>query len=520
MPDAVVIGAGPNGLVAANHLADRGWSVTVLEATDGPGGGVRSGEFVEPGFVNDWCSSFYPLVPGSPAIRPLELERFGLRWKRAPLVLAHPGLDGSCAVLSEDVADTARRFEAAHPGDGDAWLALHDRWRRVAAPFIDLLLKPFPPVKPAARLGLRLRSELVDFLRFSLLPVRRVGSENFAGDLPRRLLAGAALHGDLAPDSSISGFYGWFLCMLGHDYGFPVPEGGASELTNALVRRLEAGGGEVVCNSPVARVLVRKGQAVGVRLADGQEVPAARAVLADVNAPLLYNRLVSEGDLPSSFLQKLQHFHWDHATLKIDWTLDGPIPWTSPEAREAGTVHVTEGVDALTMADAQMVCGQIPAAPFLVMGQQSMTDGTRQPAGKETAWAYTHLPRQVTGDSAGEIDQLDDAGVQRLADRMQEQVEQLAPGFGSLIRHRHVMSPSDLEAHNPNLSGGAIAGGTMQLHQQLVFRPVPGLGRPETPIKRLYLASSSAHPGGGVHGSCGANAAAAAVLHHRLRFGR
>ena len=515
-----MIGAGPNGLVAANQLPDLGWSVVVLEAIDSPGGAVQSAQFIEPGFTNDWCSAFYPLVPASPAFIPLELERYGLRWKRSPLVLAHPMLEGSCAVLSQDVHDTARRFEAGHAGDGARWLALHDQWRRIAQPFTDVLLRPFPPVAATARLALRLRRDLLEFLRFTMLPVRRLGEEQFEGDLPRRLLAGAALHGDLAPDSTLSGFYGWFLCMLGQDHGFPVPEGGASGLTEALVRRLEARQGQVICQAPVAKVLIRNRRAVGVRLLDGQEVAARWAVLADVNAPLLYGHLVASGDLPSSLLVKAKRFHWDHSTMKIDWTLDGPIPWAVAEAREAGTVHVAEGVDALSMAEAQIVCGQIPSAPFLVMGQQSMTDPSRQPPGKETAWAYTHLPRHIRGDAAGEITALDADGTRRLTDRIEAQIEQQAPGFRSLIRHRHVMTPGDLEEHNPNVFGGAITGGTMQLHQQLVFRPVPGLGRPETPIKGLYLASSSAHPGGGVHGACGANAAAAALLHHRLSGGR
>jgi phytoene dehydrogenase-like protein len=520
MPDAVVIGAGPNGLVAANRLADRGWTVVVLEATATPGGAVQSGSFIEPGYVNDWCSSFYPLAAASPAFGPMELERHGLRWQRSPLVLAHPVLDGSCAVLAPEVHDTAARFEAAHPGDGEAWLAMHDRWRHIAKPFTDVLLQPFPPVGAAARLVMKLRHDVVEFLRFSLLPVRRLGEESFGGDLPRRLLAGAALHGDLEPDTTLSGFYGWFLCMLAQDFGFPVPEGGASGLTNALIRRLESKGGRVECDSAVTQVIVRQRRAVGVRLHDGTEVAATRAVLADVNAPLLYGRLISAGDLPASWAGKLARFHWDHSTIKVDWTLDGPIPWTAPDARRAGTVHVTEGVDALTVAGAQIICGQIPAEPFLVIGQQSMTDPSRQPAGKETAWAYTHVPRQIRGDVAGEITSLDGDGGQRMADRMEEQMELRAPGFRGLIRHRHVQRPSDLEHHNPNLVGGAISGGTMQLHQQLVFRPMAGLGRPETPIKRLYLASSSAHPGGGVHGSCGANAAAAALLHHRLNGGR
>jgi phytoene dehydrogenase-like protein len=200
--------------------------------------------------------------------------------------------------------------------------------------------------------------------------------------------------------------------------------------------------------------------------------------------------------------------------FKVDWNLNGPIPWASDAARRAGTVHVIDSVNALTMSRAQIACGLIPEDPFLLVGQQSPADPSRQPAGCETVWAYTHLPRELVGDAAEKIEApLDRDGAEQLADRMETGIEALAPGFSSLVRGRYVATPGDLEAHDPNLVGGAIAGGTSQLHQQLVFRPVPGLGRPETPVRRLYLASASAHPGGGVHGGPGAAAARAALRH-------
>jgi phytoene dehydrogenase-like protein len=214
----------------------------------------------------------------------------------------------------------------------------------------------------------------------------------------------------------------------------------------------------------------------------------------------------------------LRRFEWDHAVCKVDWNLDAPIPWAAEAARRAGTVHIIESLDALSETRSQIARGLVPARPFVVLGQQSMTDPTRMPAGAETAWAYIHLPRTIRGDAAGEIALPFDAdAVERLADRVQQRVEDLAPGFTSTIRHRHVLAPADLQAQDANLVGGAIGGGTSQLFQQLVFRPTPGWGRAETPIRNLYLASSSAHPGGGVHGACGSNAARAAVWHDRMR---
>ncbi len=519
MPDALVIGSGPNGLTAANLLADRGWSVAVFEAADTPGGAVRSAELVEPGFVNDVCSAFYPLSAGSEGITDLHLEDHGLRWRHAPAVLAHPTLDGSCPVLYRDLDATAASLDSTHPGDGDAWRALYERWAVRERAILDAIMSPFPPVRGALRLGASMPpSELVRFARFMLLPVRRLGEEEFGGEAARRLLTGAALHADLAPESNLSGFYGWMFACLGQSFGFPVPEGGAGSLSGALVHRLESKGGTVTCGAPVTEVVVRGGRAEGVVLGDGTEVHADRAVLADVNAPMLYGQLVAAGHLPASLLADLDRFQWDDATFKVDWTLDGPIPWTAEEARGAGTVHVAEGVDALTVVASELARSLVPAAPFLLVGQMGVADPTRQPAGTETAWAYTHVPRRPKGDAGGEVaGRWDDDDVARFVDRIEVQMEALAPGFRDLIRGRHVLTPQGFEAENPNLSMGAVNGGTAQLHQQLVFRPVPGLGRAETPVAGLYLASNSAHPGGGVHGACGAAAARAALAGHRRR---
>jgi len=517
VPDAVVIGSGPNGLVAANVLADEGWDVVVLEAAPVPGGAVKSAELVEPGYVHDVCSAFYPLAARARALLDLELERYGLRWLHAPEVLAHPVSDGSCPVLSRDLDTTAASLDADHPGDGDAWRQLYQRWVDLEPYLLDTFLSPFPPLRGGARLAATLGpAELVRFARFCLLPVRRLGQEEFGGESARRLLAGAALHADMAPEGALSGFLGWLLCSLGQGVGFPVPEGGASSVTDAMVARLVSRRGLVVCDAPVSSIEVRGGVALGVTLADGTPVPARRAVVADVNAPILYRHLVGAEHLPARFAEDLARFQWDEATFKVDWALDGPIPWTAPPARRAGTVHVTEGVDALTVTTGELVRGLLPADPFLLVGQQSMTDPTRQPEGKETAWAYTHVPREVRGDVRGELtgDWEGDDG-DRYADRIEEQIEALAPGFRSLIRGRHLLTPVGFEAENPNLSLGAINGGTAQLHQQLVFRPTPGTGRPTTPIRRLFLGSSSAHPGGGLHGAPGRIAARAAIAADR-----
>ena len=503
MSDAIVVGAGHNGLVAANLLADAGWDVLVLEAQPEPGGAVRSGELTLPGFSHDMFSAFYPLAAASPVLAGLGLGDYGLRWRRSPQVLANPTPDGRCAVLSTDLAATAASLDTYAAGDGDAWRHLYGLWERVGASFVRALMKPFPPVRPAIGVAAKLGrpSALLRFARHAVLPVRRMAEETFAGAGGGLLLAGNALHTDLPPEAAMSGLYGWLLCCLGQEHGFPVPEGGAGQFIAALVRRLEARGGRVECNQRVARVEVRDGRAVGVVTEGGTRHAAGRAVLADVVAPSLFLDLVGAEHLPARFVDDMGRFQFDHGTVKVDWALRGPIPWASEEAAGAGTVHLADSMDHLTMYAAELACGRIPTDPFLIVGQMAVADPTRSP----TAWAYTHVPASAWDE--GEAD--------RFVDVIEARMERHAPGFRDCVLGRHVFTPKSMPEANESLVSGAVNGGTAQLHQQLVFRPSPGLGRPETPVAGLFLASSSAHPGGGVHGAPGANAARAALLRAR-----
>ncbi|MFM9588004.1 phytoene desaturase family protein [Streptomyces scabiei] len=519
MPDAVVIGAGPNGLVAANLLADAGWSVEVLEEQPAPGGAVRHDRGVDPDFASDLFSSFYPLAAASSVLARLGLEKYGLRWSHAPDVLAHPLGDGRCAVLSRDIDATAASLDAFHPGDGDAWRRLHRTWEDLGPDIVDALFTPFPPVRATARLAVRLKAAGgLRMARTLVAPVRRMGDEEFRGEGGKLLLAGNALHADLAPEAAGSGGYGWLLCMLGQTYGFPVPAGGSGALTEALVGRLRARGGTVRCGRRVTRVLVRGGRAAGVLTSDGEKVAARRAVLADVSAPSLYGELVDAEHLPPQLTADLKRFQWDFATFKVDWACDGPVPWRAEAAARAGTVHLADGVDELTRCAAQIAMGQVPDRPFALFGQMTTADPSRSPRGTEAAWAYTHVPHVIKSDAGDEglTGRWNRTEQEVMADRVERQVERFAPGFRSRIRTRRVLAPPTLQALDRNLHGGAINGGTAALHQQLFFRPAPGTGRPETPVDGLYLASASAHPGGGVHGAPGANAARAALRRHRL----
>ncbi|GAB1692886.1 phytoene desaturase family protein [Krasilnikovia sp. M28-CT-15] len=507
--DAIVIGAGHNGLVAANMLADSGWSVLVLEAQDTPGGAVRTANVLGDLYHTDLFSAFYPLGAASPVLRALDLHEHGLAWSHAPAVLAHVLPDGRCVVMSRDIDATAASVDVFAAGDGDAWRDLVSRWDRLGDAVLHALFRPFPPVRAGLDLLRRLGpADAARFARFGVLSARRLGEEQFRGAGARLLLAGNALHSDLSIDEPGSAIFGWLMTMVGQRHGFPVPRGGAGILTDALVRRLRSRGGQLRCGTPVERIVVYGNRARGVCTATGERIRARHAVLADVDAPTLYLRLVGAEYLPARLLADLRRFAWDPATLKLNWALSGPVPWKATEASGAGTVHLGTDLDGMTDYSTALATGRRPEKPFILLGQMSTADATRSPAGTEVVWAYTHLPRSLRADA-----HVIDAQI----DAVEAAIEQQAPGFRDLVVNRVVETPHGLQDADGNLVGGAISGGTSKIYQELVFRPVTGLGRAETPVRGLYLSSAAAHPGGGVHGGPGGNAARAALLHAGLR---
>ena len=522
--DAIVIGAGPNGLVAANLLADRGWKVLVLEEQPEPGGAVKTAELTHPGFKHDVFSAFYPLAAASPVMRSLELEQWGLRWCRAPVAVGHPTRAGAALMYSGDIERTAAGLGDAVSGDDDAWRDLFALWTRGGEHIVRALFdSPFPPVREPVKLVAALRQDFLRFSRLALTSVRRLSEERFHGDGPGLLLAGNAMHADLTTEMPLGAFLGFLLCGLAQTVGYPTPEGGAGSLTEALVRRLTARGGEISCGRRVDEIEVRAGRAVGIGTADGDSHPAGRAVIADVSAVALYGDLISSEHLPARIGRDMARFRYDNATVKVDWALDKTCPWTFAELGQAGTVHTGDDIDHIGRATGALARGTVPARPPLVIGQMDAADPTRSPEGAATMWAYAHVPQRIADDEGGTIaGKWDEAEKDAFAERIEQEIERHAPGFRDAITARHVMGPHDLERADRNLVGGAVNGGTAQLRQQLFLRPIPGSGRPETPIRGLYLASASAHPGGGVHGACGANAARAALLRdqaHKLWSG-
>jgi phytoene dehydrogenase-like protein len=454
--------------------------------------------------VYDLYSAFYPLAKASPVVRGLELERYGLEWLDAPAVLAHlPGPDADrAAVLHHDPARTAAGLDADHPGDGAAWLRLVAQWELIRDPLLDALFSPFPPVRAALRLLARLGTEQALWLaRLLALPVHRLGEELFGGTHGRLLLTGNAMHADVPSVAPVSGAFGWLLAMLGQDVGFPVPKGGAGRLTAAMAARAGAAGADVRTGARAERVVVRAGRALGVLAADGTSVRARRAVLATCPVTTLFSELLPPEVASAHTRASLARFEWDLPTVKVNWALDRPVPWRAAEAAGAGTVHLGAGLDDLADWSTALATGRPSRSAFALVGQMAVADPSRAPAGGESLWAYSHLPRGRPSTQAA----------MELADRLEDELEAHAPGLRDHVVHRFVQSPGDLETADGSLVGGALNGGTAQLHQQLIFRPVPGTGRPETTVERLYLAGAGAHPGGGVHGAAGWLAARAAL---------
>ncbi len=499
--DALVVGSGPNGLAAAITMARSGWRVLVLEAADRPGGAVATEELTLPGFRHDTFSAVYPAGAASPVFARMPLDRHGLHWVHPAACYAHPLPDGSAPALYRDLDRTADSLDRVHPGDGE-------RWRSFAAPFVrqfgalcQTTLSGFPPVRGALRLaaGLGPRATL-DFARLLLMPAQALGEELFEGDGTRAWLYGSAMHSDVPPASGGSAIAAVQMNLLGHGVGWPSPEGGAGRLTDALVSYLQELGGAVRTSATATRVAVERGRVVGVELEGGERLTAS-VVLADV-MPVALASLAGDA-LLASYKRALLRYRYGPATLKIDWALDGQIPWEAAEAREAGTVHV--GGSAPEMLQASRASGGLPERPFLLVGQQSVADPSRAPAGKHTAWAYTHGPQWVDWEHER------DAHVAR----MEAQVERFAPGFGERILARHVLGPAELQRRNANLIGGDVGGGSYSL-DQVIFRPLPSLAPYRTPVRGLYLGSAATFPGGAVHGVPGHAAARLALAEARL----
>jgi phytoene dehydrogenase-like protein len=494
--DALVIGAGPNGLVAGAALARAGCSVAVLEARAEPGGAVRSAELTLPGYVHDVGAAFFPFGRVSPAFRELDLEGAGLRWCRAAIDSAHPAPDGTCASIAGDHDEL--RFGGLEE-DAREWQAIAEWHAATRDRLLDLLLSELPPLGATLRFG---PLNLLKLAEIALSSGRRWSERHFRSEAARRVIPGLALHTDIAPDDPCGAALGFILGALASSSGFVVPEGGTGAITRALVTRLEEAGGTIEAGVHVDAIVTKGGEAVAVRTKQG-EISARRAIVADVAAPALYLRLLAASAVPARVRRAMQRFPHGFGTFKVDWALSGPVPWRHPDAARAAVVHAGDSLDDLQRFADEVRRGAIPRRPYLVIGQQSLADPSRAPQGGHTLWTYSRVPARVPGgwQSARE----------RFADDIEARIEELAPGFRERVLGRHILAPPDLEAINENLIGGDLAGGSARIEHQLFFRPVFPYFRYRTPVRRLYLGSSYTHPGAGVHGACGRNAARVAL---------
>lgn len=464
--DAVIVGSGPNGLAAAITLARAGRSVIVFEAKDTIGGGTRSAQLTLPGFVHDVCSAVHPLAVGSPFLRSLPLKQFGLEWIYPPASLAHPLDDGTAVIVQRSITATSETLGVDAAAYRRLMKPLAADWDHLAREFLGPLRFPHHPIT------------LLRFGPRALLPAATLARLAFRGERARAVFAGMACHSIMPLEHITTAAFGLVLGITAHAVGWPIPKGGAQSIANALGAYFQSLGGEII---------------TGCEIECLDQLPSHKAVLFDVT-PRQLDRIAGD-HLPSTYRRKLQGFRHGPGVFKMDFALDGPIPWIAKECAQAATVHLGGTLEEIAAAEHDVWRGEHPDRPFVLLAQQSLFDATRAPEGKHTVWAYCHVPNGSTCD---------------ISDHISAQIERFAPGFRDRILACSTRTSLEMERYNPNYIGGDINGG-VQDWRQLFTRPVARINPYTTPAKDIFLCSSSTPPGGGVHGMCGYFAAKAVL---------
>ncbi|HYL81556.1 MAG TPA: NAD(P)/FAD-dependent oxidoreductase [Candidatus Acidoferrum sp.] len=462
-----IVGSGPNGLAAAITLARAGHTVSLYEASDTIGGGTRSAELTLPGFVHDICSAVHPLALASPFFRTNPFAEHTLDWVHPPAPLAHPFDDGSAVMLERSIATTARALGSDAAAYGRLIQRFADEWDDFGPSLLGPLLRLPPHPITLAR-----------FAKCGLLPASRLARRLFREEPSRALFAGLAAHSLLSLDQPLSASFGLVLGILGHVVGWPIARGGSQRIAEALAGHLRSLGGKII---------------TGRKIESLDQLPAARAVLFDLSPRQLLR--IAGDRLPASYRRRLARYRYGPGVFKLDYALDGPIPWKAAECLRAATVHLGGELAEIAASERAVNQQKVPEHPFVLVTQPSLFDPTRAPQGKHTAWAYCHVPSGCVVDMTA---------------RIEAQIERFAPGFRSRILARHALPPAALEVHNPNCIGGDISGGVHDL-RQLFARPALRLDPYSTPARGLFLCSASTPPGGGVHGMCGYHAAQSAL---------
>ncbi len=510
--DAVVIGSGHNGLVAAAALAKAGWSVVVLEAEDTPGGCVRSGEVTLPGVVHDLYSTNQNLFKQSPPYRAWEedFERHGLRFAHSDTPFCNVFEDGTAIRVVADLDRTAAELAQRSPADARGLRQLNERFQDFQKVFLPLYGHALPSAgaagvlaKGVATLGVERTLELAGMLLGS---TRELGESYFETPEAQALLTTWGLHMDFGPDVSGGAVFPLMETFSNIEGGMVVAEGGASKIPQALCAMIEENGGTVRTGARVTRILTDGGRATGVEIEGGEQIGAGKAVVANLMPQAIFGRLLGDVPLPDEFEHKVEGYQHGPGTFMLHLTLDGPVPWAAgADLADFAYVHVPPTVDDLARTYQQSLAGLLPDSPLLIVGQTTAVDPTRAPDGTHVLWIQVRtVPGTIAGDAAGEIDATDWAGAaEPFVERVLHKLERFAPGVRERVVGQHAMSPVDLERHNANLVGGDSIGGSAHFRQNFLFRPFPGWSRYEMPVEGLYLCGAAAWPGPGNNATSG-----------------